>query len=122
VTAPSDASRRLEGELSQGVPIRLIHDAHLAGRSGRLTFASDAERCALHFVDGEVVAVWSSRPEHGLAALLAGGGVLRATALEEAEKEAAVTGHPLGLTPLPELDPDPPRGKRPHVVGEGFVE
>lgn len=98
VTAPPDATRSLEGELSQGVPIRLIHDAHLAGRSGRLTFESDAGCCALHFVDGDVVAVWSSRPEHGLAALLAGGGLLRAAPLEEAQKEAAVTGHPLGRT------------------------
>jgi hypothetical protein len=95
--APLPALDR-EGPLSQGVPIRLIHDAHLESRSGRLTFESGAETCALHFVDGDVVAVFSSLPRHGLAALVAEGGLVPAPKLEEAVREAERTGHPLGRT------------------------
>jgi hypothetical protein len=96
--AAPDSGPSLEGAVSQGVPIRLIHDAHLERRSGRLTFESEEERCGLHFVDGDVVAVSSSRPEHGLGALLAAGGLVPPAELEEAAKEAERTGHPLGRT------------------------
>jgi hypothetical protein len=92
------AAALLEGTLSQGVPIRLIHDARLEHRSGRLTFESDEERIALHFVDGDVVGVSSSRPEHSLAALLLGGGLVSPHKLEEAAREAEEAGRPLGRT------------------------
>jgi hypothetical protein len=88
----------IEGKLAQGVPIRLIHDAHLERSGGRLTFESETESCALHFVDGAVVAVWSSRLEHSLEAQLLGSGLIRPAQLEWAQKEAARTGHPLGRT------------------------
>jgi hypothetical protein len=66
--------------------------------SARLVFESEGESCALHFVDGAVVAVWSSRPEHSLEALLLGVGLLKPSQLEEAQKEVARTGQPLGQT------------------------
>ncbi len=95
---PGVAARPLEGKLTQGVPIRLIHDAHLERMSTRLVFESEGESCALHFVDGAVVAVWSSRPEHSLEALLLGVGLLKPSQLEAAQKEVACTGQPLGQT------------------------
>ncbi len=95
---PAAPAPSLEGVLAQGVPIRLIHDAHLERRSGRLSFESDEERCTLHFVDGDVVAVSSSRPKRGLAALLAEGGLVPLPKLQEAERAAAQTGRPLGRT------------------------
>jgi hypothetical protein len=97
-TSPPEGESGQEGALSQGVPIRVIHDLHLARRSGRLTLESDAERCALHFVNGDVVAVWSSRPEHGLAALLEESGLAERAHIEEALREGAPAGHPLGRT------------------------
>ena len=88
----------LEGTVTQGMPIRLIHDAHLEGRSGRLVFDSAHERCVLHFVDGEVIATSSNRPEHSLEALLLSGGMVQPTKVEWAHEEAARTGHPPGWT------------------------
>jgi hypothetical protein len=87
-----------EGTVSQGVPIRLIHDAHLERRTGRLVLESDSERIALHFKDGEVVACSSSRPEHGLEALLVSGGLVAPAKIEWAHQESARTGHPPGWT------------------------
>ncbi len=99
--APAPVSRArpsLEGPLSQGVPIRLIHDAHLERRTGHLVFEGEAERCDLHFKDGDVVAVSSSRPDHCLGALLASGGLVSPAQLEGATAEAARSGRPLGRT------------------------
>ena len=88
----------LEGLITQGVPIRLIHDAHVERRRGRLVFESDRERCVLHFVDGDVVASGSNRPEHSLEALLMGGGLVVPAKIEWALQESARTGHPPGWT------------------------
>ena len=88
----------LEGTVTQGMPIRLIHDAHLERRSGRLVFDSPHERCVLHFVDGDVIATSSNRPEHSLEALLLSGGMVQPTKVEWAHEEAARTGHPPGWT------------------------
>ncbi len=93
-----DSAPLLEGAVTQGVPIRLIHDAHLERRSGRLVFESGEERCVLHFKGGDVVASSSSRLEHSLEALLLGGGLVEPAKVEWARQEAARTGHPPGFT------------------------
>ena len=92
------SSASLEGAVTQGVPIRLIHDAHVEGRRGRLWFESEHERCMLHFVDGELVASSSNRPEHSLEALLMGGDLVAPAKIEWALQEGARTGHPPGYT------------------------
>ncbi len=99
-------ARPREGKLAQGVPIRLIHDAHLERACARLEFESDAETCTLHFVDGAVVAVSSNRAEHSLEALLLGGGLITPPQLGWAQNEVARTGQPLGRT----------------MVGAGLIE
>ena len=95
---PPGRAPSLEGAITQGVPIRLIHDAHVERRSGRLVFDSVAERCVLHFVGGDVVASSSNRPEHSLEALLMGGGLVKPAKVEWALQESARTGHPPGWT------------------------
>ena len=52
----------------------------------------------LHFVDGELVASSSNRPEHSLEALLMGGDLVAPAKIEWALQEAARTGHPPGYT------------------------
>lgn len=101
VASPSpspESGLSLQGAVTQGVPIRLMRDAHLEGRSGRLNFESEEERCTLHFREGELVAVWSTRPQHSLAALLAEGGLVPPSKLEAAVQVAERTGRPLGHT------------------------
>jgi hypothetical protein len=82
--------------VTQGVPIRLMHDAHLQRRSGRLFFEAGEARCVLHFVDGQVVSAGSSRREHGLPALLLRSGRLELEQLEWALREATRSGRALG--------------------------
>lgn len=93
---PSPASASGQGQITQGIPVRLMHDLLLAQHTGRLSCQAAAESRELHFVKGTVVAVESSRREHGLPSLLLRAGLVELEGLEWAMEEQARGGHTLG--------------------------